>query len=153
MEVILLEKMRNLGVLGDKVKVKSGFARNFLIPQGKAVYATKENLAKFEQRRTELEKSAADKHQAALKRQEKINALPPVIIAAKAGEEGKLFGSISARDIVKALNNAGIDIEKREIRLPEGTLRLLGEYEITVELESDITAVVKVNIVPEGVSG
>jgi large subunit ribosomal protein L9 len=148
-EVILLEKMRNLGVLGDKVKVKSGFARNYLIPQGKAVYATKENLAKFEQRRAELEKAALEKQSEAISRQQAINALPRISITAKAGEEGKLFGSITTRDIAAAINKTGVAVEKREVRLPEGTLRLVGEYEITIELESDISAIVKINIVGE----
>lgn len=149
MEVILLEKMRNLGSLGDKVKVKPGFARNYLIPQGKAVYANKLNIAKFEQRRAELEKVAAEKHQQALDRQQKINSLPAITIQSKAGEEGKLFGSVGTRDIAEALAKAGFDIEKREINLPEGTFRMVGEYEVTIELDSDVSAVVKVNIVPE----
>jgi large subunit ribosomal protein L9 len=149
-DVILLEKMRNLGSLGDKVKVKPGFARNYLIPQGKAVYATKENIAKFEQRRTELEKIAAEKHKKALERQKEFEALGPITLAAKAGEEGKLFGSIGTRDISAALKKLGVTVEKREIRLPEGTLRMVGEYEITIELESDITTAIKVKIAPEG---
>jgi len=149
-EVILLEKMRNLGALGDKVKVKSGFARNFLIPQGKAVYATKDNLAKFEQRRAELEKLAAERQQKATARQQSLNALAVITLAAKAGEEGKLFGSIGTRDIAEAINKAGAVVEKREIRLPEGALRHVGEYEITVELEGDVVAMVKVNVVAEG---
>jgi large subunit ribosomal protein L9 len=149
-EVILLEKMRNLGGLGDKVKVKSGYARNYLIPQSKAVYATKENLAKVEQRRVVLEKLAAEKQEKAVARQQAIHALSVIKIAAKAGDEGKLFGSIGIRDIAEAINKAGVAVEKREVRLPEGALRLLGEYEITVELEGDISAVVKVNIVAEG---
>ncbi|MBX3709548.1 MAG: 50S ribosomal protein L9 [Gammaproteobacteria bacterium] len=150
MEVILLEKMRNLGVLGEKVKVKSGYARNFLIPQGKAVYATKENVAKFEQRRVELEALANEKLKQAVAKQQNIASLPAITITAKAGEEGKLFGSIGTRDIVEAINKAGVTIEKRQVRLPEGVLRLIGEYDITIELESDITATVKVNIVSEG---
>lgn len=150
MEVILLEKIRNLGVLGDKVNVKPGFARNYLIPQSKAVYANKENMAKFEQRRAELEKVAAEKYQQALARQQAIQALPTIIITAKAGEEGKLFGSIGTRDIVLAIKKAGLDIEKRDIRLPEGALRLVGEYVIAIELEGDLTASVKVSIVGEG---
>lgn len=149
MEVILLEKMRNLGALGDKVKVKPGFARNYLIPQGKAVYANKENIAKFEQRRSELEKLAAQKYEQALVRQQVINALTPITITAKAGEEGKLFGSIGTRDIAQALSLTGVAIEKREIRMPEGALRKVGEYEIIIDLEGDLTAAVKVNIVPE----
>ena len=150
MEVILLEKMRNLGALGDKVKVKPGFARNYLIPQGKAAYANKVNLAKFEERRVELERKAADNHQKAIIRQQEIQALPAMTIAVKAGDEGKLFGSIGTRDIVDALTKAGAVVEKREIRLPAGALRMVGEYEITVELDSDVTAVVKINITPEG---
>lgn len=150
MEVILLEKIRNLGALGDKVKVKPGFARNFLIPQGKAVFANAKNVAKFEQQRSELEKLAAGKHEQALARQQHFNSLPAITISAKAGEEGKLFGSVGTRDIVQALTKSNIQVEKREIRLPEGTLRKTGEYEITIELESDVTAIIKVNIVPEG---
>lgn len=150
MEVILLEKMRNLGALGDRVKVKPGFARNYLIPQGKAVYANANNLEKFEQRRSELEKKADEKHHLALKRQEQINALGPVTIKAKAGEEGKLFGSVGTRDIADALQAAGVSVEKREISLPEGPLRKIGEYDIHLELENDITAVIKLNVVNEG---
>jgi large subunit ribosomal protein L9 len=148
-EVILLEKIRNLGVLGDKVKVKPGYARNFLIPQGKAVSASKANIAKFEQRRAELEKMAAERNKKALERQQAINALPVITIAVKAGDEGKLFGSIGTRDIAEAVQKAGVDIEKREVRLPEGALRTTGDFEITVELESDITATVKLKVVGE----
>lgn len=149
MEVILLEKMRNLGALGDKVKVKAGYARNFLVPKGKAVYATKDNLTKFEQRRLELEKLADERTKQAQVRQEFLNNLAPVTISAKAGDEGKLFGSIGTRDIVNALHKAGVEVEKREIRLSAGALRLLGEYEITIDLEGDLTATIKVNIVNE----
>lgn len=150
MEVILLEKMRNLGVLGDKVSVKPGYARNYLIPQGKAVFANKANIAKFEQRRAELEKLAVEKHQQAVDRQKSIEAAPAIVITAKAGEEGKLFGSIGTRDIADAINKAGIVVEKREIRLSEGALRMVGEYEIAIDLASDVTAMVKLNIVSEG---
>lgn len=149
MEVILLEKIRNLGALGDKVKVKPGFARNYLIPQAKAVYATENNIAKFEQRRAELEKSAAEKYQHALQRQAAINNLAVITMTAKAGEEGKLFGSIGTRDIAVAVTNAGVTIEKREVQLSEGALRMLGEYEIVIELESDVTANIKVKIIAE----
>lgn len=149
MDVILLEKMRNLGALGDKVKVKPGFARNYLIPQGKAVYATKDNVAKFELRRAELEKLAAEKYQQAQSRQQAINALPVITIMAKSGDEGKLFGSIGTRDIAAAIEKAGVEVEKREVRLSEGALRMLGEYDIAIELESDIIANIKLNIVPE----
>lgn len=152
MEVILLEKMRNLGALGDKVKVKPGYARNFLIPQSKAVYANANNIAKFEARRAELEKRAAENQAKASARQAQLNAMGPVTIIAKAGDEGKLFGSIGTRDIAIAINDAGKDVhvEKREVRLPEGTLRMVGEYEITIELDSDVTATIKLNVVGEG---
>lgn len=150
MQVILLEKIRNLGSLGDQVKVTPGYARNYLIPKGKAVYANKINIEKFAERRAELEKIAAEKLEKAVARQQVINNLPTITIGAKTGEEGKLFGSITSRDIVKAINAAGIDVEKRDIRMPEGTLRTTGEYEIIVELEGDVSATVKVNIVSEG---
>jgi large subunit ribosomal protein L9 len=146
-EVILLERMRNLGALGDTVKVQPGFARNYLVPQGKAVYATAANVAKFEARRAELEKLVAKKQQQAIIKQQQIHALPAIIITAKASEEGKLFGSISSRDIANALAEVGIAVEKRDIRIPTGTLRLVGEYEIVIELEGDITAIAKVSIV------
>lgn len=148
MEVILLEKMRNLGALGDKVKVKSGFARNYLVPQGKAVYATTANLEKFEKRRAELEKLEAEKSKQALARQQTISALQAITIQAKAGEEGKLFGSIGTRDIADAITSAGVAVEKREVRLTEGSLRMIGEYEVVVELGGDITATVKLVIAP-----
>lgn len=149
MEVILLEKMRNLGAFGETVKVKSGFARNYLIPQGKAVYATKDNLAKFEQRRAELERLAAERFSQATAKQKALSELPLIIINAKAGEEGKLFGSVGTRDLADAITKAGVQVEKREVRLPEGALRNIGEYEITIELENDVTATVKVNVAPE----
>jgi large subunit ribosomal protein L9 len=149
-EVILLEKMRNSGALGDKVRVKRGFARNYLIPRSKAVYANKANLVKFEELRAELEKLASERHQKAIERQQSLNALAVIPIMAKAGEEGKLFGSIGIRDVVQAIRNAGAVVEKREVRLPMGTLRMIGEYDISIELDSDVTAIIKVNIVPEG---
>jgi large subunit ribosomal protein L9 len=149
-EVILLETVRNLGALGDKVKVKPGYARNGLIPQGKAVYANEANIAKFEKRRAELEKAAAERHAKALERQAALEKIGSITIVAKAGDEGKLFGSIGIRDITAALNAAGADIEKRQVNLSEGTLRMTGEYEVTIELESDVVAILKVNIVPQG---
>jgi len=152
-EVILLEKIRNLGALGDQVKVKRGYGRNYLIPQGKAVYATKENVIKFEKRRAELEKTQMQKQEEATARQQRFQALGSIIIASKAGEEGKLFGSIGTRDIAEALINAGVPVEKREIRLPSGALRLTGEYEVTIELHSDVVATIKVQIIPEGSAG
>lgn len=149
MEVILLEKIRNLGVLGDKVKVKSGFARNFLIPQGKAVFANESNITKFEARRAELEKEAAAKFKLAQEKQQALNALPVITIAAKAGEEGKLFGSIGTRDIADAITKAGVEVEKREVSLPEGALRMIGNYEIAIELDGDLESIVKLNVVGE----
>jgi large subunit ribosomal protein L9 len=147
-EVILLGTIRNLGKLGELVKVKPGFARNYLIPQGKAIFANKDNIAKFESRRAELEKIAAAEYQQSVARQQAIQALPPLTIAAKAGEEGKLFGSVGVRDIVDAILAAGVTVEKREVCLPEGALRALGEHEVMIELESDLTATVKVVIAP-----
>jgi large subunit ribosomal protein L9 len=148
-EVILLEKIRNLGALGDKVRVKPGFARNYLIPQGKAAYANEKNLAKFEQRRAELEKLATEKMQQASAMQQKLNALQTITVTAKAGDEGKLFGSVTTRDIADALAKAGVTVEKRQVRLPEGGLRLVGEFEIIIDLEGDLTSTVKLVITPE----
>lgn len=150
MEVILLEKIRNLGALGDRVKVKPGYGRNFLIPFGKAVFATENNVLKFEKRRAELEKLAAERHSAALERQRSLESFGIITIASKAGEEGKLFGSVGTRDISEAFDKAGLKIEKSEISMPNGALRMTGEYDIAVELHSDITAHIKVQIVPEG---
>ncbi|HVE44944.1 MAG TPA: 50S ribosomal protein L9 [Gammaproteobacteria bacterium] len=150
MQVILLEKIRNLGGLGDSVKVASGFARNFLFPKGKAVRATDANLEQFKQRRAELEKLAEQRREAATARQQLINAMGPVTVLAKAGEEGKLFGSIGIRDISQAICDAGVKVEKREVRLPAGgSLRMLGEYDVIVELDGDISATIKVIIAPQ----
>jgi len=148
-EVILLEKIRNLGALGDKVKVKAGYGRNYLVPQGKAVYATTDNIAKFEAHRAELEKAAAENVKAAEARKNALAALKVLNIVAKAGEEGKLFGSIGTRDIAAAVTKAGVEISKSEVHLPSGVLRQIGEYEIEVELHSDVSAVIKLNITPE----
>lgn len=150
MEVILLEKIRNLGALGDKVKVKPGYGRNFLVPKGKAVRATADNIAKFEVRRSELEKAAASSLKVAEERQQALAALGVVVISAKAGEEGKLFGSIGTRDIAEAVTNAGVEVQKSEIHLPMGVLRQIGEYEIEFEFHSDVNFVVKINVVAEG---
>ncbi|NQD38982.1 50S ribosomal protein L9 [Permianibacter sp. IMCC34836] len=146
MQVILLEKIRRLGELGDTVKVKAGYGRNFLIPQGKAVAATANNKTFFEQRRAELEKKQAEVLAAAQARAEKLAALT-VTIAAKAGDEGKLFGSVGTRDISDAVTAAGVAIEKSEVRLPTGALRMVGEYDIAVSLHSEVTGTVKVAIV------
>jgi large subunit ribosomal protein L9 len=146
MEVILFEKIDRLGGIGDLVNVKAGFARNYLLPQGKAKAATEANKAEIEARRAEFEKIAADELSAAKKRCEKIEALA-VSITAKSGTEGKLFGSIGNTDIANALTEAGVEVEKREVRLPEGPIRQAGEYEITIHLHSDVDAVAKVSII------
>jgi len=148
MEVILLENIANLGELGEKVSVKSGYGRNFLIPQRKAVPATKANLIDFEARRAELQQLADEKLAVANARAEKVNALS-ITLTTKAGDEGKLFGSITVRDIAEAAVSRGVDIEKTEIQMPDGPLRQLGEYLITVQLHSDVTAELKVGVIAE----
>lgn len=148
MNVILLEKVVNLGDLGDKVNVKAGYGRNFLIPQGKAVSATADNVAKFEARRAELEKAAADRLDSATARSVALSEVK-VVIAQKAGDEGKLFGSVGTSDIAKAISETGVKVSKSEVRLPEGALRHLGEFEINIEFHSDVVAMVVLEIVPE----
>lgn len=148
MEVILLDKVENLGNLGDKVSVRAGYARNFLIPGGKAKYATAANIAEFEARRAELEKAVAESMAAAEARKAKLEELA-VTIAANVGSEGKLFGSIGTAEIADAISATGITVEKREIRLPEGALRAVGDYEVGLHLHSDVDVIVKVAIVPE----
>lgn len=149
MEVILLETITNLGDLGDKVSVKAGYGRNFLIPQGKAVPATSEAVAEFEARRAELERAAAEAQAEASTRAEAITALDVVTIEANAGEEGKLFGSIGTRDIVAALAAAGCEIDKAEVKLPEGALRELGDYAIAIQLHADVMAEVNISVIAE----
>ncbi len=147
MNVILLEKIHKLGDLGDQVKVKPGFGRNYLVPYGKAVPATKANIEAFEERRAELEKAAAERLQAAQSRGEALDGAA-ITIEAKAGEEGKLFGSIGVRDIADAVSaNGGAAIEKSEVLLPEGPIRMTGEYEITLQLHTDVQATIQLNIV------
>ncbi|MCK9237315.1 MAG: 50S ribosomal protein L9 [Thiopseudomonas sp.] len=148
MEVILLEKVANLGELGDKVTVKAGFGRNFLLPQGKATAATAENIALFEARRAELEKAAAEKLAVAQARAEKLNELV-VTITANVGEEGKLFGSIGTQDIADALTAAGVEVAKSEVSLPQGTIRQAGEFEISLQLHSEVTAAIKLVVAGE----
>jgi large subunit ribosomal protein L9 len=148
MNVILLERVQNLGSLGEQVSVKAGYGRNFLIPQGKAVSATKDNVAKFEERRAELEKAAAEKLAAAQARKVSLEALE-ITIAQAAGDEGKLFGSVGTHDIADAITAAGVEVSRGEVRLPEGSLRHIGDFEINVELHSDVVAVVKLSIVAE----
>ena len=149
MDVILLDNVGSLGGLGDRVDVKPGYGRNFLIPQGKAVPATPENVEKFEARRAELEAAAAATLDAAQKRAEGIQALEQVQIAATAGEEGKLFGSVGTRDIAEALTAAGCDTDKSEVRLPDGAIRELGEYEIMIQLHAEVATTANIAIVAE----
>ncbi|OGT19604.1 MAG: 50S ribosomal protein L9 [Gammaproteobacteria bacterium RBG_16_57_12] len=148
MEVILLDKVSNLGALGDKVKVKNGYGRNFLIPQGKAAPATAKNLAAFEARRAELEKASADALTAAQARAQALQGLGAVTLSSLAGEEGKLFGSIGTSDIAAAVCQAGVAIAKHEVRLPNGPLRALGEFDVEIHLHVDVNTTIKVNIVP-----
>jgi large subunit ribosomal protein L9 len=149
MEVILLETVGNLGGLGDQVSVKAGFGRNYLLPQGKAVPATAENVAQFEARRAELEAAAASALTAAQKRADAINAMAAVVITMKAGDEGKLFGSVGTRDIAEAATAAGAEIDKSEVRLPEGALREIGTYEVAVQVHANVMAVLNLSIVAE----
>lgn len=149
MEVILLENISKLGKLGDTVNVKSGFGRNYLIPQGKAVHATESNIAEFEARRAELEAAAAGQLATAEERAEAINALGLVTISAVAGDEGKLFGSVGTRDISDAVTALGCEVDKSEVRLPDGPMRELGEYEIAIQVHGDITATVAIAVVEE----
>lgn len=148
MEVILIEKVDRLGGLGDLVNVRSGFARNYLLPTGKAKVATAENVAEIEARRAEFEKIEAEAVSAAEARRDQLSKLD-ISITAKSGAEGKLFGSIGNTDIADAVTAAGVEIAKREVRLPDGPLRLAGEYEITLHLHADVDATVKVTIVGE----
>ncbi len=148
MEVILLEKIANLGNLGDKVTIKSGYGRNYLVPQGKAVAATAKKIAEFEERRAELEKAAAEKLSAAQKLGNELGKLQ-VVIAHKAGDEGRLFGSIGTHNIAEAITAAGIVIEKHQIRLPHGAIRHIGEYPIDINLHSDVIVTLSIKVAAE----
>jgi large subunit ribosomal protein L9 len=148
MEVILLKKVDNLGNLGDKVTVKAGFGRNFLIPFGHAVPATAANLEAFEARRAELEREASQVLASAESRKAKLEGLV-VTVVRKAGEEGRLFGSVGTTDIADAINAAGHELDKSEVRLPHGALRATGEYDIELHLHSDVDAQIKLEVVPE----
>jgi large subunit ribosomal protein L9 len=143
MQVILLEKVGKLGDLGDQVNVKAGYGRNFLIPLGKAVPASAGNVADFETRRAELEAAAAEKVAAAQARADKLAGVV-VTMESNAGEEGKLFGSIGTRDIADAISATGNEVAKSEVKMPEGVIRELGEYDVSIQLHSDVTTVVKV---------
>jgi len=148
MDVILLDKVGKLGTVGDKVAVKAGFGRNFLIPQGKAIPATSANLAEFEERRAELEAAAADKKLAAEARAGQLEDLK-VVIQANAGDEGKLFGSIGARDIADAISATGVEVSKAEVKLPEGTLREIGEYDIAIQLHVEVSQTIQLIVEAE----
>jgi len=145
MQIILLEKVANLGQLGDVVKVKEGYARNYLIPQGKAKRATERNLAEFAARRAELEKQQAEILAQAQARAEKLEGLM-VQITQKAGVDGKLFGSVTNMDICEALKAQGFEVAKSEIRMPQGPLKQIGDYPITVALHGDVTATITVSV-------
>jgi large subunit ribosomal protein L9 len=148
MQIILLEKVTNLGGLGEVVKVRDGFARNFLIPQGKAKRATKENLAQFEQRRADLEKAQAQQLADAHGKAEKLEGLT-VQIAQKAGVDGKLFGSVTNADVAEALKTQGFEVAKANVRMPQGPLKNIGEHPLKVALHTDVVVTVNVVVVPE----
>jgi len=148
MQVILMEKVTNLGNLGDVVKVKDGFARNFLIPQGKAKRATAENLKAFEARRAELEKAQAEALAKAQERGAKLDGLTLQIVQ-KAGVDGRLFGSVTNYDIVEALAKLGHEVERAQVRMPSGPLKQVGEYPVQVQLHTDVVATVNVSVLGE----
>jgi large subunit ribosomal protein L9 len=149
MDVILLERVGKLGNIGDKVTVKAGYGRNYLIPNQKAIFATAENMTAFEARRAELEAAAAAQLAEAEARAAKLADLGTVTIAANAGDEGKLFGSIGTRDIAEALTAAGVEVAKSEVKLPEGALREIGEFDIDVQVHSEVTQAIKLAVVAE----
>ncbi|MCX7083280.1 MAG: 50S ribosomal protein L9 [Methylococcales bacterium] len=148
MEVILLEKIANLGNLGDRVTIKSGYGRNYLVPQGKAVAATAKKIVEFEARRAELEKAAAEKLSVAQKLGNELSKLE-VVITHKAGDEGRLFGSVGTLNIAEAITAAGIAVEKHQIRLPHGTIRHIGEYSIDINLHSDVIVTLSIKVAAE----
>ena len=148
MQIILLEKVVNLGNLGDVVKVKDGYARNFLIPQKKAKRATPAAMAEFEARRAELEKAAAEKLAAAQAVADKMNGTA-VTVARKAGMDGRLFGSVGNADVAEALKLAGFDVDKAAVRMPEGPLKTIGEFPLDIALHTDVLANIKVVVVGE----
>jgi large subunit ribosomal protein L9 len=148
MQVILMEKVANLGALGDVVKVKDGFARNFLIPQGKAKRATDKNLKEFETRRSELEKKAGEQLTGAEQRAAKLEGTR-VEIAQKAGVDGRLFGSVTNANVAEALQKLGHEVKKAEIRMPQGPIKHIGETALVVQLHTDVLANIVVHVVPE----
>jgi large subunit ribosomal protein L9 len=148
MEIILLEKVQNLGGLGDRVRVRPGYARNFLIPGGKAVAATPANITAFEERRAELERQQAEIVSAAQARAAKLEGLR-VVVRRKAGEEGKLFGSVGPADIAEAITAAGVEVERAEVRLHGDSVRQTGDYEIEIQLHADVLAPITLSVEPE----
>lgn len=148
MQIILLEKVANLGSLGEQVNVKAGYARNFLFPQGKAVPATKANIEHFEARRAELEAAAADKLANAEARKQQLEEIE-LSVAVKAGDEGKLFGSLGNRDIADLATGAGVEVSKSEVRLPNGPIRAVGEFDIAIQLHAEVSATLKLHVVAE----
>ena len=149
MEVILLERIAGLGGLGDRVDVKPGYARNYLVPQGKALSATERNTARFRERRAELERQAADEVVRAQRRSEDLAALE-LVITRRAGGEGRLFGSVGIIDIAEATTEAGVEVRRNEVRMPDGPIRQTGRYEVSIRVHPDVEAAVRVAVVPMG---
>jgi len=149
MEVILLDRIENLGKLGDVVTVKPGYGRNYLIPGGRAVAATEANRKIFDERRAELEKAAAEALAVAERRRDMLLELQNITITQRAGDEGKLFGSVGTLDIATAVTEAGVEVKKGEVRLPHGAFRQVGEYEVEVHLHPEVNAVLRFSIVAE----
>jgi len=148
MEIILLEKIENLGAMGDRVKVRSGYGRNYLVPKGKAKPATAENIAAFEAMRAELEQAAGEALATAESRRARLEGMS-ITIAANAGDEGKLFGSVGTADIADAIKAMGVEVDRHEVRLPNGVFRQVGEFEVLLHLHSDVEAIIKLSITPE----
>jgi large subunit ribosomal protein L9 len=148
MDVILLEKTANLGNLGDRVTIKAGYGRNYLIPQGKAVAATPKKIKEFEERRAELEKQAAEKLAAANARGEALSKLN-IVITHKTGDEGRLFGSVGTQNIADAITAAGVKVEKAEVRLPNGVIRNIGEYDVAINLHTDVVVTLPIKVAAE----
>lgn len=149
MQLILLEKVKNLGNLGDVVNVKPGYGRNYLVPEGKAVFATKNNIALFAEKKADLEAKAAGQLTNAQKRAEALSSLESVVITAHAGDEGKLFGSVGSREISQAVATLGVELAKHEVLLPNGPVRTVGEHEIQLSLHSDVQVTVKILVKAE----
>jgi large subunit ribosomal protein L9 len=148
MNIILLEKVTKLGTVGDQVDVKPGYARNYLLPTGKAVFATAENLTLVAEQKAQLEKAAAELLAAAQKRAEQLQT-QEISIKAQASEDGKLYGSIGVRELAEAITASGVDVSKQEVRLPEGPIHYIGTYEIALQLHSDVTVTVSVSVIQE----